>query len=164
MAMFLNTEAAPALFQTEDLFIVATLNAIHEVMVFGAGRPLRPNAPFDLLFFYCTVVESLAQRLRYALAVRLPDCQNATAINVPDLQSGAFRETFFVTSGLATAFRDAVRRRTSADGVPFDESYAMAIAALAFDAPTVAAIEGSKGKRYVRSDDWEDFLRGFNAP
>ena len=66
MVVFLNTETAPAPLRSEDLFVVTTLGAIHGAMVFGPGRSLQPAMPFDLLFYYCTAVETLAQHLNYS--------------------------------------------------------------------------------------------------
>ncbi|HEX4144233.1 MAG TPA: hypothetical protein VHY91_12055 [Pirellulales bacterium] len=164
MVMFLNTETSAALFHSEDLFVVTTLSSIHGAMTFGPARSLEPSMPFDLLFFYCTIAESIAKHLKYSPTTPLPRCQKAAPANPPDIACAALRETFFVSSGIAVAYLNVVQRRAAADGIPFDLSYAVAVAALAFDAETLARIARSEGKRYAPSDDWDDFLRGFNAP
>jgi broad specificity polyphosphatase/5'/3'-nucleotidase SurE len=164
MRLYIHYDEAQRELDGKDLFAVRTLTAIHRSMLKNANSAMKPAFPFDMQYYYDSLVRSMAINYNHPVETVGSTVPNIFAVNIPDVSQSQWQGTEFVKTGKAQAFIELVRRESKQAGNQFDLSFACEIAADAFDATTLASIEDGIGKRIEPVEDqFDDWLQGFNA-
>jgi len=164
MSLYTHYEAAQQQLDGNDLFVVRALTLIHQSMLKKANSGMKPAFPFDMQYYYDSLIRSLACDYDHVVEPVEPSLPSVSAVNIPELSEPRWQETHFVQTGKALRFIELVKRESKQGGSPFDLSFACGIAADAFNEASLVLVEDGVGKRVERSgDEFDDWLQGFNS-
>lgn len=133
MNIYLNYEEAHRRLEEADLFVVRALSAIHRSMLNNANSRLVPSCPFDVQYYYDSLVRTLAIAYKHPLQQQALPEASVSAINIPQLDCVSWRNSSFVRNGMAENFIGLVKCESREGGRAFDLSFACAIASDALD-------------------------------
>jgi hypothetical protein len=165
MTLYVNYDQAQQRLDDTDLFSVRALAAIHRAMLENANQSLKPLFPFDIRYFYDTTIRAIADHYEYNVPSAPETVCGIVAMNIPDVDTVHWRDSFFGQSSLADRFIQLVLSESEADGCPFDLGFACAIAAKALDADALEFIRRGMGRKAPTTDNaFDDWLDGFSIP
>jgi len=163
MTLYLNYEEAQRWFDSDELFVVRIVSAVHRSLLANANQTLQPQSPFDMRYFYGAIVRAVAGHQNVAPPAQDSEPCKILASNIPDLESAEWKASYFVQSGLAAGFVELVQRDSEAGGCEFDLGFACQIAARALDRETLHSISGSIGAKRKSGESFDEWVEGFTV-
>lgn len=110
--LYLNYEYAQSLLDGPDSVVAVVSRFLHNEMILGSSRKLRPRWPFDMPYSYLSVSSVVASAIERQIAVAAPPCR-LTAAGVPNLKIKPWRNHDFTALGLAARYIDKVNADSS---------------------------------------------------
>jgi hypothetical protein len=163
--IFLNYEKAQGIFDCDDPLAIQVATHVNAFMISEEMRyehPFLPCKPFDMCYFYYSVVRAVGSFLGRTVCTGLEADYKILAFNKPDLREEAWMAFPFVSLGLASLYVSQVEADSQAGGLDFDLGFACAVACRALTAQRIAAMQS--GPLCLPANDFDSWLAGFNTP
>lgn len=162
--LYTNYEYAQHRLDSNDLFVVRLLAAIHRSMLENANTKVRPEHPFDMRYYYDALIRSVADAYDYQVQDTNIADSSISVANVPDFSEADWAKLVFVQNGMASKFVTLVQNESQPNGAPFDLSFACHIAGTALDEETLQFARAAIGEKRERPEnDFDDWLGGFTT-
>jgi hypothetical protein len=161
--IYIDYERAQQAFDGADQHARLIIGRTNSFMISDTMRhsDLRPRSPFDMRYFYHSLVSAVGQFLGRPLRSGLEGHFQIIATHYPDLTAVNWKQYDFVTCGLADTFLTEIRKTSGDSGSAFDVEFACAVACNAIDNQLLVALRTMNESSEV-GDDFDNWLAGFN--
>jgi hypothetical protein len=165
--IYLNYEKAQGVFDSHDPLAVTIAQHVHSFMISEEMRfsnPFRPSEPFDMCYFYFSLVRAAGTFLGRKVHTGLEAEFKVFPFDPPEIREETWRRFPFVQSGLAAIYLSQVEADSQVGGADFDLGFACAVACRSINAQVIAAIQSNYlDVLECTGDDFDHWLEGFNT-
>lgn len=161
--IYLHYDDAQQAFDLADPHAKIIIERVNSFMISDAMRHSgwRPKHPFDMRYFYASLVRVVGLFFGRSLRSGLEDASQIIPVNFPDLTISSWRQFDFVICGLAELYVAELRRSAAISGSSFDVEFACTVACNSIDRSLLPALK-SKTESNEIGDDFDQWLAGFN--
>lgn len=159
--MYLHYEEAhEQAFDRGDEDSKAIIRCLNSFMISEEHLAVHPLFPFDMHYFYRSLISVIGQFRGRTLRSGLDDLDKINGVNFPNLTNPEWEQYAFVTSGLAEKYIDEIRKSSTTDGSSFDVTFACTVASKSIDSRWLLAWQ--RPAEGIENDDFDQWLAGFN--
>jgi hypothetical protein len=154
-------EAHEQVFERGDEDAKAIVRCVNSVMIRDNLLSTRPLFPFNMHYFYHSLIYLIGRHLGKTLRSGLDNLDKINGVNYPHLANPDWSRYDFVRDGLADEYIGEVCKASTAFGSSFDVTFACIIASESIERNWLSAMQ--RQERVVEDhDDFEQWLAHFN--